>query len=144
MHLVSPGKDRALETAARRVLPLRLAGQLLAGPARVSLGVLVGDVRHGMILALGVVAQRPPRMAPIGAGHIGPPAAWIVQRHGVGRGLEHRRSRDQQSGVGVRVLGGVGRPLGQGRVTGCLHEEGEVRDRDRPAVDPKAADGHLL
>src|SRR3954447_1983895 len=43
-ELVAPGEDGALETAARRVLPLRLRRQRLAGPGGIRLRILVGDL----------------------------------------------------------------------------------------------------
>src|SRR5690242_20466328 len=66
-QLVSPRKSRAVEPAARRILPLGLGWQVLSRPPRERIGVLVGDVRDGMILALRVVARGTPRMAPAGA-----------------------------------------------------------------------------
>src|SRR5262245_13299670 len=49
--LVAPGERRAVEPAARGVLPLGLGRQLLARPRRVRLGVLTRDVDDGMVVA---------------------------------------------------------------------------------------------
>src|ERR1700689_3762735 len=43
-HLVAPGKNRAVESTARGVLPLGFGGKLFAYPMRVGFGILVGDV----------------------------------------------------------------------------------------------------
>ena len=43
-ELVAPGEGGAVEAAASGELPLRLGGPFLAGPGRVGVGVLGGDV----------------------------------------------------------------------------------------------------
>ena len=49
-ELVAPGEFRVLEPAARRELPLGLGRKRLIGPARIRLGVAVGDVHDGVVV----------------------------------------------------------------------------------------------
>ena len=58
--------------------------------------------------------------------------------------MEDERARDEQRGVGVGVVGRVGRLLGQRDVPGRLHEPPELRDRDRVVVHPEAVDGDVV
>src|SRR5215470_10864004 len=48
-ELIAPGIFRAIESAAGGEFPLRLSRQLLARPARIGLGVPVGDMHHGVV-----------------------------------------------------------------------------------------------
>src|ERR1700684_3368011 len=93
---VAPRKDCPLQSATGRVLPLSLAWQLLAGPARICLSIFEGDVGDGMIISLGVLAVRSPGMSPVRAGHVGPPAARVVQRYWAGCGMKDNRSLAQE------------------------------------------------
>src|SRR3954453_6292920 len=65
--LVSPGVRRAVEAAARGVLPLGLGRQGGAGPGGVGRGVLVGHVHHRMVKELVDRALRAARVPPAGA-----------------------------------------------------------------------------
>src|SRR6185503_13295133 len=49
-ELVAPGELRAVEAAARGVLPFGLRRQRLAGPRGVGLCVAVGDMDHGVLV----------------------------------------------------------------------------------------------
>ena len=80
LSLVSPCEGRAVEAASRGVLPFGFARQLVACPVGVRLGVLERDMGDGVLVAVGVVAVRAPGVAPVGAGDVGPPAGWVVQR----------------------------------------------------------------
>src|ERR1700722_9947281 len=142
-RIIAPGEDGTIESAAGCALPLGLGWQLLAGPLRIRLRVLEGDMRDRMIGSPGVVTARPPRRSPAGAEHVGPPVAGILQRHRSGRGMKDDRSLVQECGVGIGVDRGIGRALGSGEVPSLLDEARELRHGDRSAVDRKAADLHL-
>ena len=58
--------------------------------------------------------------------------------------MEDERAGDEQVGVGVGVVGRVGWLLGQGDVTGRLHEPPELGDRDRVVVHPEPVDGDVV
>src|SRR4029079_14160117 len=49
LRLVAPDEVAGVAPAARGQLPLGLARQLLVCPGGVRLGVLVGDVHHGLV-----------------------------------------------------------------------------------------------
>jgi len=55
----------------------------------------------------------------------------------------HERSRDEQLGIGVRIVLGRRCLLGRGDVAGLLHEPPELGDRDRVTIDPETVDGRL-
>jgi hypothetical protein len=51
-HVVSPGEHFAVETAARRLLPFGLGRELCGGQLGVPFGVLIADVRDGVVPAV--------------------------------------------------------------------------------------------
>jgi hypothetical protein len=50
VELLAPGELRILEAAAGGPLPLRFAGEGLAGPGGVGQGILVRHMNHGMMV----------------------------------------------------------------------------------------------
>ena len=58
--------------------------------------------------------------------------------------MEDERAGDQQSRIGVGIVGRFGCHFGQGDVTGRLHEPPELGDRDRVVVHPEPVDGDLV
>ena len=64
LGFVAPHERRAVESAARSPLPLRLGRQRLARPRRVRLGVLVGDVHDRVVGATVERAAGSLRVAP--------------------------------------------------------------------------------
>ncbi len=138
--LVTPGEPGAVQPAAGGVLPLRLGGQLLAGPGGVRLGVEQGHVGDGMPVAAVDGAAGSLRMAPVGAGGPGPPLGVVVEPDRTGRGSEDQRAGHELGRVGGGKVLGTGGGLGGGAVAGCLHEPTELRHRDRVLVQPEPVD----
>jgi hypothetical protein len=54
--------------------------------------------------------------------------------------MEHGRSGHQQRGIGVRVVLGFRRALGEGDIAGLLGEAGVLGDRNRSAIDRETID----
>ena len=136
-ELVAPGVDRPLQPPARGVLPLRLGGQRLARPRRVGLGVAVGDLGHGVVLAAVHAAPRPLGRPPGGPGHPRPPVAHLAEVDRPVARLEDHRPGHQQRRIGARIVGGVRRDLGVGQVPRLLDERGERGHRHRRRVHPE-------
>ena len=143
-ELVTPGVRGAVEPAAGRELPFGLGRELLAGPCGIGLGVVVGDVGDGMALAAVEGAARPLGVAPLGAGDPGPPVRVVVEVDRASGPLKDQRAGDEQVGVGAGVVGRVGWLLGQGDVTGRVHESPELGHRDRVVIHPEAVDGDVV
>src|SRR5690625_1783755 len=72
-ELLPPGIVGAVQAATRRKLPLRFRGQFLAGPGGVSLGILMGDLHHGMIRLCPRLAPGTVRLPPVRPEDEGPP-----------------------------------------------------------------------
>ena len=140
-ELVSPGVDGTVEAAAGGELPLGLGGQVPARPRGVRLGIGVRDMGHWMRPAGPAAGARSLRAPPARARHVGPPVAVVAQVNGVLGGLEDQRSRHQQIRVGVRVVRGDERPLGDGHVPGRRHEALELLHRHGLAVHPEPVHG---
>ncbi len=132
--LVAPGERRSVEAAARGELPLGLGREFLPRPRRVCLGVLVGDLHDRVPVAAVDRAARPGGSLPGRAGDVLPPAPDVVERHRPVRPAEHERAGHEQLGVGVRVVGGVERPLRDGDVAGLADEAPVLGGRDLPRV----------
>ena len=141
--LVAPGELGALEAAARRELPFRLARQLLSRPGGVRFGVGVGDMHHGMALATVQRALRPFRVPPVGPAAPRPPLVGVVQVDRPGRGLEHDRAGEEEVGLSAGITLGFGHLLCDRHVPGRLHEPRELEVGDRVLVEPEAPDRHV-
>ena len=102
LGLVAPDVGRAVETAARRPLPLRLGRQRLAGPRGVGLGVLVRDVDDGLVLAPRERAARPVRRGPVRTGRPRPPLVEVAEVDRARRHREDERARDEVLGRRAR------------------------------------------
>src|SRR3954452_14116110 len=140
-ELVPPGVGGALEAPASGVLPLRLGGKFLAGPAGVRLGVLVGDVNDRMALPSAQVAARSLRVAPAGLRDVGPPVANVSEVDGARCLPEDERARNEQGGIGFREVRGVEGALGERYVTAILNEAPELGVGYGVLVHPEAVDG---
>ena len=138
---IAPRIGGALETAARGEFPLRFVGQFLAGPCRIRLRVLVGDVYGRMIVLAENRAVRSVRVTPVRAGHIGPPRAMVAQADRPRRLDEDERPRDEEFRSGVRIHFPRRHALGEGDVAGLGDEAGKFRIGHRKAVDPESVDG---
>ena len=90
-----------------------------------------------------MVVPGPPGFRQDAPGHVLPPAADVVQRHGAVGLAEDERPGDEQLGVGVGVVLRVERPLGDGDVAGLADEAAELRCRDGVLVHPEAVDRDL-
>jgi hypothetical protein len=64
----------------------------------------------------------------------------VVEAHGTGRLAEDERSGEKQARVGVRILRGLERPLGDRDVLRLVHESAEVGGRHGVFVHPEAVD----
>jgi hypothetical protein len=142
--LVAPGEHRALEPAAGSVLPLRLGGEPLAHPGRVRLRVFAGDVRDRMRVAAVDRGALPAGPLPEGARDVAPPVAVVVEIHRAGRRVEDQRAWDEEVGVGVGVLGGIERPLGDGDVAGLADKATELGRGDGLLVHPEPVDRNAV
>src|SRR5262249_15241511 len=74
-ELVAPGKLGTVAPAAGGKLPLGFGWQVLPRPFRVSQGVAIGDVNHGMIVETAERAARSVGPPPVGAKLERPPLA---------------------------------------------------------------------
>ena len=140
-EIVTPDIDRAVEAAASGEFPLRLGRQRLARPRRVGLRVGIRNVRDRVPVPAPDVAGRALGTPPARAGNVRPPLAEVAEIDRPGGAAEDQRARYQQAGVGIRVVGGAERPLGDRPVTGRGHKPAEVGYRDRPGVHPEAVHG---
>jgi len=61
-----------------------------------------------------------------------------------GRLLEHHRRRSEQLRFRARIIGGVGRALGERHVAGRLDEALELAIRDGVPVHPEAVHGYFV
>ena len=138
--LVAPGERCPLETSAGRQLPLRLRRELLPGPPRVRLRILVRDVHDRVVVATVDGGALSAGVLPVRAGDVLPPVAVVVEVHWPARCAEHQRSGHEQLGIGVGVLVRVERPLGERHVRRLAHETPELRGRDRLLVHPEPVD----
>ena len=130
-QLIAPRVVRTDQATARRVLPLGLGRQILAGPGGVRHGVLPADVHHRVVRAIPPVAARTVGLSPLRALLPAPPLRPVVQRDRDRRLGEHLRPRHEQVGIGAREVGGIQRQLRHGDVTGLGDEGRELRVRDR-------------
>ena len=143
-RLVAPDEVAAVEPAARGQLPLGLARQLLPGPGRVRLGVLVGDVHHGLVLAALRRARRAVGMPPAGAGRPGPPLAQMPEVDRPLRPREDERAGHEVLGRSARERARIERALGDGDVARLVDEGREQAVRDLERVDPEALDADAV
>ncbi|SPA49739.1 protein of unknown function [Cupriavidus taiwanensis] len=150
--LLAPGIGRLLEPAARGELPFRLGRQPLAGPLGIGLCVFVRNLHHRVVVLALDRAARAGRMAPVGAGHIAPPARIVLQRHRARRADEDHAARDHGAVGRARRAGRqlhaqgfpVGRALGGGDITGGFDELAELRVGDVVLVHPEPMHAHLV
>src|ERR1051326_3959881 len=68
-QLIAPRIELLLETAARRIFPLRFSGQPLARPCAVSGRVVPGDMHDGVIVSISDRCVRSLGMTPVRAVH---------------------------------------------------------------------------
>ena len=144
LRLVAPDEGAAVEPAARGQLPLRLARQLLPGPGRVRLGVLEGDVHHGLVLAAVDRARRAVGMTPAGAGCPRPPLAQVPEVDRPLRPREDERAGHEVLGRSARERARIERALGDGDVARVVDEGREQTVRDLERVDPEALDADAV
>ncbi|SPA15187.1 hypothetical protein CBM2633_A50817 [Cupriavidus taiwanensis] len=151
-ELLAPGIGRLLQSAARGELPFRLGRQPLAGPPGIGLCVFVRDLHHRVVVLALDRAAGAGRMAPVGAGHIAPPARVILQRYRPRRADEDHAARDHGAVGRTRRAGRqlhaqgfpVGRTLGGGDITGGFDELAEFRVGDVVLVHPERMHAHLV
>ena len=112
-ELVAPGERRALEPAARGVLPLGLGRQLLAGPLRRRpRRPRRRRARPGWSGVRFTELPGPCGWRQLALGDLGPPVVGGPSAHG-GAGCSNTTDAGtSSSGFGARVVGRVGRPLG--------------------------------
>ena len=132
----SPPRAASSHSASRR--------QLLPGPGRVRLGVLVGDVHHGLVLAALGRARRAVGMAPAGAGRPGPPLAQMPEVDRSLRPREDQRAGHEVLGRSAGERARVERALGDGDVARLVDERREQAVRDLERVDPEALDADAV
>ncbi len=144
LRLVAPGVDGAVEAAARRVLPLGLGGQVLAGPGGEGGGVLVGDVHHRVVVEPLERRPRTERVLPRCARRPRPPLVQVAQVDRPPRRREHHRAGHEVLGRRAREVGRVERSLRDRDVAGRRHERGEGGVRDLVPVDPDRVDGDVV
>ena len=137
-EVAAPGEDGAVQAAAGGELPFRFAGQLLAGPGRVGLGVLGGHMRDRVVAQPLDAAARAAWPPPLGTRHVTPPLGDVAQVHRAVGAVEDQRSGPQQGRVGAGVLRRVERALGDRHVPGRGRETGELGDGDRMVIHPEA------
>src|SRR5262249_30093575 len=77
--IVAPGEAGSLSFAPRGVLPFRFRRQALAGPVRISNGIVPTNLHSRMILLSFNRACRPFGMTPIRSGDIPPPDERIIE-----------------------------------------------------------------
>jgi hypothetical protein len=138
--LVSPGERGTVEPAARGKLPFGLGRKLLARPTGVRIGVLVGDVRDGVVVAAVDRRALAARLLPVRPGDVRPPVAVVVEVDRASRRLEDQRARNEQVRVGIRIVVRDERPFGHRDVPRLAREAAELGRRDGPLVHPEAVD----
>ena len=139
-ELVTPSVFRAIKPAARGKLPLSLSRQFLARPARVSLGVAIGDMHDGVVVHSADRAARPIGPSPIGAKFEPPPLRPVLEIDRPLRRRKDERSRFEHVRQRARVILRPWRDLGEGDMLRCVDELAEMAVRHRRAVDPERVD----
>jgi hypothetical protein len=97
-----------------------------------------------MSLPAAQVAARSFLMSPVDPLPVGPPVTDFAQVDGTARLPEHARTRNEQGGIRVRVVGGIWRTLDDRRVAGGLYRAPELHIGYGLFVDPKAIDGNAM
>ena len=94
LKFTAPGVELAGFSAPSGEFPFGFGWKPFSSPFRVSLGVLVGDMGHWMILFVIEVAFRACWMAPIGTWDIAPPLEIVIEFHRALSGFENGRTCD--------------------------------------------------
>ena len=102
----------------------------IAGPGRISGGVLERDMHDRLPFPPGDRAVRPLGMAPVGAGDIFPPVAHVARPQRSARHAKHCAAGDQHLGPGAWIQRRIERPLGECDVSGGGYELGKSRVGD--------------
>src|SRR5690554_612068 len=132
-----PCIPRSLQPAARRVLPLRLARQRLAGPPGIGARIRIRHMNHRMRRTPLHTALRPLRAPPTRPRHIGPPRAPVPQAHRALRRTEYQRPWDQLLRVDPRIVPPIRPALRHRYVAGRLDEARKISISHRAFVDPE-------
>src|SRR5262249_59344859 len=74
----------------------------------------------------------------------GPAAANVAQVRRASGHEKNRAAGGQETGIGTRIGGRIERAFGDGTVSGCRHESGEVGIGHGVLVDPEAADRRCM
>ena len=118
--LIPPGEFRTLQPAPCRELPFGFARKFLPTPARIGLRILIGDLHHGMGLAVRERALRTFGPAPTCPRDPAPPIADVAQIHRARRLVKDQRARRQHLRRRTGIVGGLQRPLGHRDIAGRL------------------------
>src|SRR5262245_47588421 len=118
IELVAPGEFGAIKRAARRIFPLGLGRQLLAGPRRVCERIRESDMHDRVYVQLFDVALRPARMTPACAFEERPPLAPVSQIDWTIWRCEDKRAGKKQMRQRSRIVLWIGAGLGECLVPG--------------------------
>src|SRR5215813_5302464 len=144
LQFVAPGIKFSVQPSARGEFEFGFGRQPLAGPLRISVGVLPRDVNDGMIFAALDRTARAFGIFPVRPWHVSPPGVWIVERYVMRRRRKHCAARNQIFGGRAGKIFWVGFAFGDGLVASGLHELLELSVGDRSFVHPEAVDGDLM
>ena len=97
-------------------------GRRLSRPGRIRLGVGVGDVDDGVVIAAGEIAGGTKGVTPARARHVAPPAIAVGQRH-------RASGRDEDGGAGDEILRAPRRE--RPRRSACARRRSRSRSRAR-------------
>src|SRR3954447_12605841 len=143
-ELFTPGVGGAVQPSAAGEFPLRLRRQLFAGPTGVRLDVGPGELDDWTVPFAVHQAARALRVAPVGAGQIGPPVVGVPEVDGPGRWDEDSGSGNKHVRSGSGVVCWVWGLFGHSQMAGFSDELGELVVGHGEAVDPEAADTDLV